>query len=304
PPLTMSRSLDDPLFAVRIPEVVAPLAYRVRAGALLSDTFTLTVFEYPRLERLDARLLSPDYTGLPPRDLADVRTVSVVEGTTIELLCRLNKPVAHAQWTTAGEPPVELRATAADPTLWRGELRAVASRRLSLELRDAEGRTNTQSAELTIQVVPNQPAVVKALFPTRDVDVSPLEELDLQAQVYDDFGVPRAGLTFSLAGQPPVEVALASDLPGQSRQQLASTIACETLNAQPDQLLAWYFWADDIGPDGQPRRSMGEMYFAEVRHFEEIFRQADPAAAAQQQQQPSPSGEPGRENPEGLYNLL
>ena len=299
PPLTMSRSLDDPLFAVRLPEVVAPLTYRVRAGRLVSETFTLTVFEYPRLERLDARLVYPEYTGLSPRDLADVRTLSAVEGTTIELLCRLNKPVARAQWTTEGEPPVELRPDAADPTLWRGELRAVTSRRLSLDLQDAEGRANTQSAELTVQVVPNQPAVVKALFPTRDVDVSPLEELDVQAQVYDDFGVPRAGLTFSLAGQPPVEVPLASDLAGQSRQQVASTIACETLNAQPDQLLAWYFWADDIGPDGQPRRAMGEMYFAEVRRFEEIFRQADPASAAQQQQQPSPSGEPGRENPEG-----
>jgi len=298
-PLTMSRSLDDPLFAVRLPEVVAPLSYRVRAGRLVSETFTLAVFEYPRLERLDARLVYPEYTGLSPRDLADVRTLSAVEGTTIELLCRLNKPVAKAQWTTEGEPPVELRPDAADPTMWRGELRAVTSRRLSLVLRDAEGRANTQPAELTVQVVPNQPAVVKALFPTRDVDVSPLEELDVQAQVYDDFGVPRAGLTFSLAGQPPVEVPLASDLAGQSRQQVASTIACETLNAQPDQLLAWYFWADDIGPDGQPRRAMGEMYFAEVRRFEEVFRQADPASAAQQRQQPSPAGEPGRENPEG-----
>jgi hypothetical protein len=47
----------------------------------------------------------------------------------------------------------------------------------------------------------------------------------------------------------------------------------EDLGAQPDQLLSYYVWAEDIGPDGNPRRTTSDMFFAEVRPFDEIFRE-------------------------------
>jgi hypothetical protein len=64
-------------------------------------------------------------------------------------------------------------------------------------------------------------------------------------------------------------------------------IRFEDLHAEPDQLLAYYFWAEDSGPDGQLRRTSSDMYFAEVRHFDEIFRegQAPPGGQSQRQQQ-------------------
>ncbi len=66
----------------------------------------------------------------------------------------------------------------------------------------------------------------------------------------------------------------------------------ESFKAAPDQLLTYFFWAEDIGPDGQPRRSSGDMFFAEVRHFEEIFRQGEqpPEGSAQNEQQQGEEG--------------
>ena len=52
----------------------------------------------------------------------------------------------------------------------------------------------------------------------------------------------------------------------------------EELGAAPDQLVAWFAWADDVGPDGEVRRTATDMYFAEVRPFEEIFRQGQGGA--------------------------
>src|SRR5947209_11756398 len=46
---------------------------------------SVTVFEYPRLEKADARLVFPAYTGLEERIVQDFRTVSVVEGTELTL---------------------------------------------------------------------------------------------------------------------------------------------------------------------------------------------------------------------------
>ena len=49
--------------------------------------------------------------------------------------------------------------------------------------------------------------------------------------------------------------------------------------------MSYYVWAEDIGPDGKPRRTMSDMYFAEVRHFDEIFRQGEQPTDQQQREQ-------------------
>ncbi|PYM11510.1 MAG: hypothetical protein DME18_13805, partial [Verrucomicrobia bacterium] len=41
------------------------------------------------------------------------------------------------------------------------------------------------------------------------------------------------------------------------------------------QLLTYYVWADDIGPDARLRRTSSDMFFAEVRPFDEIFREGE-----------------------------
>ncbi|MBC7816540.1 MAG: hypothetical protein IAG10_06610, partial [Planctomycetaceae bacterium] len=97
--LEMSRSLDDPVFGGRIATVTAALDYHIELGGQTTKMFHVTVFEYPRLERADARLVYPSYTGLEERLVQDVRTVSVVEGTKVTLLLKLNKPVKSATLT-------------------------------------------------------------------------------------------------------------------------------------------------------------------------------------------------------------
>jgi hypothetical protein len=55
-------------------------------------------------------------------------------------------------------------------------------------------------------------------------------------------------------------------------------------------MMSYYFWAEDAVIGGRTRRTMSDMFFAEVRHFEEIFRQGQqpPQGSQQQQQQQGP----------------
>jgi hypothetical protein len=57
-------------------------------------------------------------------------------------------------------------------------------------------------------------------------------------------------------------------------------VRLEDLRAVPDQLLSWFVWAEDVGPDGQLRRTESDMYFAEVRPLDEIFREGSGADAS------------------------
>lgn len=284
--LEMAKSLDDPVFGGRIPVVDGPLDYHVELTGHTSDTYHVTVFEYPKLVRADARLAYPEYTGLEERLVQDVRTVSAVEGTELTLFCHLNKTVASATLIEEGSPPTALAASDTEPLTWQTTLLCDQSRRLRLHLLDEQGRQNKNPVEFAINVLPNKPPDLKLAFPARDVEVSPLEETDVKATAWDDFGLNRFGLTYELAGGEPTDVVLGENAAAKERRELAHVIRFEELQAEPDQLLSYHFWAEDTGPDGKPRRTESDMYFAEVRPFDEIFRQGQqPPGGSQQQQQ-------------------
>ena len=133
-------------------------------------------------------------------------------------------------------------------------------RRFNVQLVDKDGRTNKLATEIVVNVTRNHPPVVKMTQPAHDVRVSPVEELKLKAELEDDFGLVRHGLSYSMAGGEPREIVLQS-ADGRQRQVHAEhMLDFEALRAVPDQLVTYFFWAEDIGPDGQPRRTSGDMY--------------------------------------------
>jgi hypothetical protein len=288
----MTRSLEDPTFAGRVESVSADLSYRVEFEGQSSETFHVGVFEYPELERTDAKLVFPSYTSLEPKTVEDIRHVTAVEGTELTLLCRLNKDVAVARLVDEVDQVIDLTPPDAGAHVYRTNLTLTDPHRYKVHLVDKEGRSNKLPAEIVVNVTRNRPPTVVMTQPSRDVRVSPVEELKLKAKIEDDFGLVRHGVSFTVAGQDPREIALKGPAPTLRRVQAEHLLDFESLKAAPDQLVTYFFWAEDVGPDGQPRRTSGDMFFAEVRHFEEIFRQGE---------QP-PSGSAANEDQEGGQN--
>ncbi len=272
-PLAMQQSLSDPIFAARVPEVRNDLTYTVAAAGHTSRPYRVTVFDYPALERADAELRYPEYTELETRRIEDVRQVTAVEGTELTWLCRLNKPVATAQLTSVDGESLTLAASPDDPTLFTAKRQLTKTERWRLELVDDRGRKNRESVEFVAKVVPNRPPELKLTFPRRDLKVSPLQEVPLEAQVTDDFGVMRWGLAYELIGKKSESIVLGEKLSAHEKHAGKHLVALEDLLAQPDELLAWHVWAEDLAPDGSVRRTASDIFFAEVSPFEEIFRE-------------------------------
>ncbi len=280
--LPMTKPLKDAVFGGRVPEVNDPLSYHVEYADESSETFKVTVFEYPQLVRADAKLSFPDYTSLEERLVQDARRISAVEGSHLELLCYLNKPVATARLVAKDGAAIDLQLADEGQSLYSTKIVLTESKRYELQLADADGRKNKQPPRITITVLPNKPPDLKLVQPARDTRVSPIEELALAANVWDDFGVTQFGIAYALGAIEPTDIPLGASAPGKQRTPIEHLVAFEDLKAEPDQLLSYHFWAEDTGPDGQVRRVSSDMYFAEVRHFEEIFREG----------QSSPGGEP------------
>jgi hypothetical protein len=271
----MTRSLEDPTFAGRVESVDADLVYRVEFDGRSTETYHVKVYETPELQRADATMVFPRYTGLESKTVEDVRHVTAVEGTELTLLCRLNKDVAEARLVDEKGGVTTLAPAGADSHAYHAVFPLSDSHRYRVELVDRDGRHNKQKTEIVVNVTRNRPPTVNMAQPARDVRVSPVEELKLKAQLDDDFGVVAHGISYTLAGEEPKEITLNG--PEKLGKRLAAEylIDFELLRAVPDQLVTYFFWAEDIGPDGKARRTAGDMYFAEVRPFEEIFRQGE-----------------------------
>ncbi|MGC3960074.1 MAG: hypothetical protein QM813_19725 [Verrucomicrobiota bacterium] len=297
--IPLVKSLSDPVFGGSISEVTTGFVYRVEYGNQQTRDFTVKVFEYPRLERTDADLAFPDYTGLEPKRVENTQRITAVEGTHCKLTLQFNKPVAHAQFVLKGEAgvilPLTIQSNAPMATL--AGLTLETNRTYLLQLVDAEGRTNKLPAQFVVTVLKNREPELKIASPRGDTRPSALEEVSFEGTVWDDFGVQAFGLAYAQAGGEIKFIELGQATPANEKRPFKHLLRLEDLDTKPDQLISWFLWADDIGPDGELRRSAGDMYFAEVRPFDEVFRQGQGQAGGGEQQQQA-GGESGGSNPQ------
>ena len=196
--------------------------------------------------------------------------VSAVEGSRLGYTLQLNKPVVQARWI--GKDQTLSLATPGDAIAILSNYLLTNSARYSLELVDAEGRSNKFPTDFVLQALTNQRPLVKLTFPRGDPRVSLLQELELQAEASDDFGLLKYGVGYGVAGQEPQFVELGQTSAANAKVQFSQLVPLEKLGVEVDQVVAYFAWADDYGPDGQTRRTFGDVFFAEVRPLEEIFR--------------------------------
>lgn len=268
--LPMARRLADPVFGAALPDVSEGGVYHVEYGAKRSRDYKISIFEFPALVRADAELKYPTYTGLTNRTIRDTVRVSAVQGSRLTYTLQLNKSVSSAR-LVAKEKSLALEmksnALAVLP-----DFLLTNTAKYSLVLLDNEGRSNKFATEFVLQVLTNQRPQVKLVFPRGDPRVTRLQELQLQAEAVDDFGLLKYGIGFGIAGQEPKFVELGQTAPANTKRQFEYLLSLEKLGVEVDQAIGYFAWADDYGPDGQPRRTFSDMFFAEVRPFEEVFR--------------------------------
>ncbi|HWI57465.1 MAG TPA: hypothetical protein VNZ22_09575, partial [Bacillota bacterium] len=287
--LQLIRSLGDPLFGGTVPEVGQDLVYHLEYAGRRTRDYKITLFDYPRLERSDAAVRYPEYTGLSARQIQNTRRVSAVEGSRIDLHLQLNKMVAQASLIARGTNRQALRLAVHTnhPSATLDGFLLAGSKTYELELIDVAGRTNKLPAQFVFQALKNTTPELKIISPRGDTRPSSLEELVFEGTVFDDFGVQAFGLASVVAGKEMKVIELGQKVPGKEKRSFQYVLRLEELGLRPDDLMSWFVWADDIGPDGKVRRTSGDLYFAEVRPFDEVFREGPSMSAESQQQQQS-----------------
>ena len=289
--LPLTRSLADPVFGASLLDVGDDAIYHIEYAGKKTGDYKIHVFDFPALTRADAALRFPAYTGLTNKIIRDTLRVSAVEGTRLDYTLLLNKPVARARFIGKEQSlPLTLQTNAV-ATL--DDFALTNNARYSLELVDADGRTNKAPAEFVFQALPDRPPEVKIMFPRGDQRVSKLEEMQLEGEARNDFGLVKYGFGIGVAGQAPQFIELGQTTAASEKRQFTNQIAMEKLGVEVDQLVSYFAWADDYGPDGKVRRTFSDIFFAEVRPFEEIFRADQSGESEGRNQQGNQNGNQG-----------
>jgi len=305
--LEMTRALSDSLFGAAARRIERSFQYSIQYDGQESERFSVNVYEHPTLTRSDATITPPEYANQEVRTVEDTRKVTVVEGSNVKWSCRLNKEVSVAELVDEAGVVTHLKQNAEDSLVYETDFDLDQSQRWKLRLMDRELRASKLNEELTVRVLENKVPDVKLAGPM-DQNVSPIQEVMISAKVQDDFGLMRTGVSYSLGSDEPQEIVLQDWLhragegnKGESQTtfneksvvrkvDVTHILDLESMHAEADQLLSYHFWTEDLDRDGSVRRIDGEMYFAEIRPFEELFRQGDSNASDPNASQQQPSG--------------
>lgn len=283
--IPMRLTIDGQVFGALIARVDKDARYHVEFGPGKSQEHTITTFVYPALERADVVITPPEYTGLPPKEIKNTLKVTAMEGSGLDFTFKVNKPVKEAELFGEDKTILPLTPSPTDSTILTARMKADKSQKWRLHLVDEKERANKNPPWLSIKVQANQLAKIEIVFPKRDIQVSSIQELPVEAKVWDDLGVTKSGVSFSLAGKSKEIVFKHGTTQPAKKHDVKDLLALEYESAEPRQLVSYHFWAEDTGPQGEVRRAMSEMFFADVRHFEDFFREAD-----------APPPEPGKES--------
>ena len=185
-------------FAWRFDGVPASFTYSVSAAGRTSETYTVTALDPPRVVRIDLRYEFPEYTRLPPRDEEDGGDIYAPNGTRVTLSIRASTGATAGALALGDGRRVPLQP--ASGGTFQTTLPIIADGSYRVALTDRDGLAPDADTEYLIHVLNDRPPDVRILRPAGDRQVTPLEEITIEARADDDYGVGAFDLVYSVRG--------------------------------------------------------------------------------------------------------
>jgi hypothetical protein len=250
-------------------------SYRFAAHGAVSPAYRVTVAPRPRVARIDVHYEYPPFTRLQPRVDEDSGDVYAPAGTRVRLVVHTTSPVARGRldFATAGAQPM----TAVDPRRLESTFTVARDDAYRVALVEADGVATPDETEYFVRTMDDRPPDVRILRPASDRRVTRLEEVVIEARADDDFGVERFELVYAARGREERVVPLGRGLPAPTVSG-RYTLFVEDLDVQPGDFVTYYARARDVARGKRPTESRSDIFFLEIRPFNEEFEAAESQA--------------------------
>ena len=261
-----------------IESVDRSFSYDVTLGAARSARYAVTALRPPRVERIDLHYVYPSFARLAPRDEQDGGDIYAPAGTRVSLRIQTDKPIANGELTLGQSPAVPL--TLQEDCTVEAEVVLAKDDSYRIHLADEDGLTSRGEAEYFIRVMDDRPPDVRILRPSADQEITPLEEVAIEARADDDYGIDRFELVYGVAGRSEHTVPF-ERVTGTNVQKIGTRLLpAEELGVKPGDVITYYARARDVSRGKRATEATSDIYFLEVKPFNEEFTAAESQAGA------------------------
>jgi len=279
---------DSATYSYFIPSLQEDTTYYVtfnERGEQNSPQYQIELFDLPQVEKIDLAFDYPDYTGIEDILEEDSGDMVVPEGTEVEFVVTFNKNIAQAT--------IEFEESYRDPEdETAAEVVDYADLPLTIEGNTGRGRftvtqdgvyrisatdlTNLQSKnplDYFIRAIEDTPPELALQRPGKDQEVMPLEEVVLEIDASDDYGLSRFTLNYSVVGADEVEVDF---LPEMNARDVSGNelIYLEDLNVEPGDFVSYFLTLADNNELKGPNEVVSDIYFLQVIPTDQEFRRS------------------------------
>ena len=267
-------------FSYYLPAVLKDSVYLVSLAGdeQTSRQYQISLYDLPNVEQIDVALNFPAYTGEEDRIEIDGGDIVAAEGTEVSLTITFNKPLASAELqfadagSTSGEGYVNssltidgLKATARFTVKGDGVYRLSAT--------DLQGLQSDAPLDYYIRAIEDQPPQLTLRRPGADQDVMPLEEVVIEVDASDDYGLSEFVLNYAVVGAGDSVVDFLPAEPVRSAQG-STLLYLEDMEVEPGDFVSYYLTlADNNALDG-PSEVVSDIYFLEVIPTDQEFRRS------------------------------
>src|SRR5690606_39173591 len=157
------------------------------AEGVRSPVHTLTVVDVPYVQRLEIEYHFPAYTGLEPQTIEEGGDIAVLRGTDVRLRIfpTMKTPGGRVFLNDKESLPLTIGA---DGSL-TAAFRATSDGSYRIDLDAPNGERVAASPQYTIDVLADGAPTVSFARPGRDTSASAIEEVYVEAQAEDDYGM-------------------------------------------------------------------------------------------------------------------
>ena len=263
----MSPGTTPGEFTITLHNLTVSFPYSVSAGSARSADYAIEVIRPVRVARIDLAFEYANGVGLAPHTEEDSGDIYAPAGTRVKVTVTADKPVTRAQLRMADGTELAMRGHDKVVTT---DLLIAKDGSYRIALNDSDGLSSEGDTEYFIRMLDDRPPDVRILRPAGDKQVSPLEEVAIEARADDDYGLAGLELVFKTSAGKETVVPLGSPVSGTIATG-SHTVFLEDLKVKPGDFVTYHARARDRGRGRRAAEARSDIFFLEVKPYEEEF---------------------------------
>jgi hypothetical protein len=253
--------------------------YYVKIEDELSDIYQVSVYDAPKIKRVELTYTFPKYTGLKTKRERDGGDIWAPEGTTVRIRAFVDKPLKEGKVVLGGTR--ELRTSIKADTILTASLKVTNDTFYKIHITDVDDLSNHLPPEYYIHALPDQPPVLTIEKPGRDIKASMVEEVPVRVHVEDDYGLSALQLVYTINEKPSQTLDLNITRPTKIQHDVelnevqdfkaSHMFYLEDFEVKPGDFVTFYVQVTDNHQSRVEEPITSEIFFVEVRPFEQSF---------------------------------